>query len=44
MEAALCPALASFIIRIEDCGFLTEDEALSLKDLGVDDVVWNNTV
>jgi len=41
MEAALCPARI-ICIRIEGCHPITEDEALSLRDLGVEDVVWNN--
>lgn len=42
IEAGFNPArIAS--IRIEDCGSIAEEEALSLRELGVDDVLWNNT-
>lgn len=39
LEAALHPARID-CVYIEDCGSITEEEAFSLRDLGVDDVQW----
>jgi len=40
-EETLWPARI-ICIRVEECDSITEEEALSLRDLGVEDVVWSD--
>jgi len=41
MEEALRPAHIVYI-QVEECDSITEEEAFSLRDLGVEDVVWSD--
>jgi hypothetical protein len=37
-----CHAARIVCIRVGDCGSITKEETLSLRDLGVEDVVWSD--
>jgi hypothetical protein len=38
----VCHAARIVCIRVGDCGSITKEETLSLRDLGVEDVVWSD--
>ena len=41
MDEALCPARIIYIC-VEECGSITEEDVLSLRSLGVEDVMWSD--